>query len=253
MARKQHNVFFSLVKWEFQEYLSPPVLEFVIISAMASVLIYGMQTSLFSHQYPMLYFGPRNMFAFLTLAVSVVFSRSFSGSFTRGEVKMLLSYPIERRQLMFSKIVVLFVTVFAVYSVVFSLNIYLLSLDIFEPLFYVSLLALLIQLMLTSTIAITISVLLRNEVVSVLASILLLFGIDSVSADIGGSLSLLSSNKRFGYLFGYVGQLTHGSNPIGSEVIAADTVTLAILIPVGISISLLVLLYWYFTRFMEVD
>jgi ABC-2 type transport system permease protein len=253
LAKKQHSVFRTVAKWELQEYVNSPVLEFIIIAAMASILIYGMQSSSFLDQYHMLYYGPKNMFLFLSITVSVVFSRSFSGSFNRGEVKMLLSYPIERWKLFVAKYIVLFAAVFLIFAIIFSCNIYLLSLSIFEPLVYVSLLAIFVQLFIASTIAVAIAVLVKNEVVSVLASMLLLFGIDSFSADIGGSLTFLSASERFGYLFGYFGQLTKGANPISADIVTVDTISLSILVPVCISIFLLIFLYMYFTRFMEVD
>jgi len=80
--------------------------------------------------------------------------------------------------------------------------------------------------------------------------VLLLLGLDTLA----GYESYLSAQGRFRFLFQYFGQLTHGSPPFGENFVATSgDVTTAVLVPIIVFVSLIVISFAYFTRFMEVD
>ncbi len=243
--------FVGLMRWEFEEYLSFPIFEIIVLVAIYSILNRSPIEFLAAKNYSnLLNYGIDTVFLFLIFSVGAVFSHSFAGSVAKGEIKMLLSYPVKRWQLFLSKFITVFLIFFVIYSAVFSVQIYIYSLSPFEPLFYVSLLSLFFELLLLSAITVVIAYTVKNEIISVLVSIILLYGISSLPV----ALSPLHSAGRFRILFGYFGQLSHGELPSGFMVVPSlESVVMAVAIPIIVSAILLILSYIYFTRIMEVD
>jgi ABC-type transport system involved in multi-copper enzyme maturation permease subunit len=242
--------FIRLLRWEIKEYLSLPILIFLIASAIIAVLTMNSSNVNADRNYINLYEGSGTVFIILTLIASAFFSRIFAGSIGRGEVKLMLSYPIKRWHLFISKFTAMFLTVFAIYSLVFSFHLYLSALSIFEPMFYLSLFAFFLQLLLACGVSVAISMVTKNEVMSLLAAVIMLLGIDNLV----GYQSYVSAEGRFRFLFQYFGELTHGSLPFGKDfVVNSGDIVVAILLPVSIFVLSLIFSFTYFTRVMEVD
>jgi ABC-type transport system involved in multi-copper enzyme maturation permease subunit len=242
--------FLRLIRWEIKEYLSLPVLAFLIASAIIAVLAMNSSNVAPDKNYINLYYGSGTVFIILTLVASAFFSRIYAGSLGRGEVKLMLSYPIKRWHLFLSKFTAMFLTVFAVYSIVYSLNLYLNALSVLEPMFYLSLFAFLLQLLLACGVSVALSMVTKSEVMSILASVILLLGIDNLV----GYQSYVSAEGRFRFLFQYFGEKTHGSLPLGEDfIVNSGDITIAVLLPVTIFVLSLILSFAYFTRVMEVD
>jgi ABC-type transport system involved in multi-copper enzyme maturation permease subunit len=242
--------FFGLVRWEIDEYLNLPVLAFLIASAIIAVLAINTSNLSPDRNYINLYYGSDTVFVILTLVSSAFFSRSFAGSMERGEVKLMLSYPIRRGQLFLSKFTAMFLVVFVTYGLAYSLHLYIDALSLFEPMFYLSLFAFFLQLLLACAVSVALSLVTKSEVMSILAAVLFLLGIDSLS----GSGNYLSAQGRFRFLFQYFGELTHGSLSLGDNfVVTSEDIVITVLVPIIIFISLLILSFAYFTRVMEVD
>ncbi|MCW4009335.1 MAG: ABC transporter permease [Candidatus Bathyarchaeota archaeon] len=244
--------FFSLLRWELEEYLSFPVLAFLIVSAIAAVLF---QTNSGGHitserSYISLFHTSGTVFLFLTFCAGVFFSRSFAGAVGKGETKLMLSYPVKRWQLFLSKFTALFPIIFVIYGAAYALLLYFNSISVFEPMFFVTLLAFLLQLMLTCGVSVAVAMVTKSEIISILASLLFLLGIDSV----GGAGTYLSAQGRLKFLFSYFGDLIHPDVPPFTEfsATAGDAAT-AVVVPVVIFLVLFVAAFVYFTRFMEVD
>lgn len=241
--------FFGLIRWELEEYLSLPVLAFLIASAIIAVLIQPGH-SLPHPQYANLHYGSGTVLLILTMVAGAFFARSYAGSLGRGEIKLMLSYPIKRWQLFLSKFTAMFLTIFIIYTIAFSLHIYLDGLSLFEPMFFLSLFSFLLQLMLACSIAIAVSMVTRSEIMSILAAVLLLLGVDNVV----GTQSYLSAQGREFHIFQYFGKRIYGSCPFGdNNVVTATDVSIAILFPIAVFSVLISLSFLYFTRFMEVD
>jgi len=234
-----------LLVWEFEEYFAFPMLEIVVVVVVLTVLTPNVIETLPVFSYVNLLSGIQVVFLFLIFVAGVMFCHSYAGSISKGEVKMILSYPVQRSKLFLSKFVALFSILFAVYAGVFVLQIPLLSLNPFEPLFYASLLLVGLQLFMVCTVATALSVVTKNELLSILASALLLFGIESIAS----TASLTTFTGRFAIGFSFVRQCFHGS---WSSVSTSDLLV-SIFVVLSVSILLFVFSYVYFTRKMEID
>ena len=249
---KPPNQLRKLLTWELEEYLAFPILEIVIIIAVFTVLSPAIIETSATRSYSNLLSGIQPVFLFLIFVAGALFCHSFAGSLSKGETKLILSYPVQRSHLFLSKFIALFTVIFAVYAGVFALQIYLLALSPFEPLLYASLLFLALQLLLVCAISTALSIITKNEMLSILVSALLLFGIENIAARI----SLVSFTGRFTNGFAFVSQQVHGILPLGAGVSAAPTMgdaLLSLFLTIGISAFLLVFSYVYYTRKMEID
>jgi len=243
---------YGLVRWSIEEYLSFPMLELVISTALIGVLAQITTVIAFTDNYSVLYRQTGALFTFLTFGVCAVFAHVFAGGSSKGEDKLLLSYPIKRWHLFVSKFVAIFLTFVLVYFFAYSMHLYLSVLSPFEPLFYVGLFSLLLQILLACGITTALSLLTKNEAISILASILLLMGVDSIT----GEQSYLSAQGRIKYLSASFGQFFPDHTVTVAEylhVLPPEELIIVILIPLLISVCLLVLSFVYFNRFMEVD
>jgi ABC-type transport system involved in multi-copper enzyme maturation permease subunit len=246
------RTFCGLVRWAFEEYLGFPMLEVLIASAVIGVLAQTEIVVLFRDNYSVLYQMAGTLFMFITFSVSSVFARGFAGGSSKGEDKLLLSYPVKRWHLFVSKFIAMFFTFIAVFFAAYSMHIYLAVLSPFEPLFYVGLFGLFLQILLVCAITITISLFTKSEAISILSSVLLLIGVESVT----GGNSYLSAEGRLKYISAYFGEYILGKSTPGAEqlfILTTEGLIVAVSIPLLISILLLVLSFVYFTRFMEVD
>lgn len=249
---KPPNQLRKLLTWELEEYLSFPIIIVVLLIAICTILTPAIIETSATRSYSNLLSGIQTVFLFLIFMAGALFCHSFAGSLSKGETKLILSYPVQRSHLFLSKFIALFTVLFAVYAGVFALQIYLLALSPFEPLFYVSLLLVALQLLLVCAISTALSVITKNEMLSILLSVLLLFGIENIAARI----SLVSFTGRFTTGFAFVSQQVHGVLPSGAGISVAPTLSdalLSIFVTIGISAFLFVFSYIYYTRKMEID
>jgi len=244
----QHK-FLGLMRWELEENLSLPLLAFLVASAIIATLInytFGPPY----REYTRLYFSSGTVFLISSLATGAFFARSYAGSIGRGTTKIMLSYPIKRSQLFLSKFTALFLVISAIYLPVFCVHVYVDGLVAFGLMILLSLFGLLLQLMLTCSVAVGISMVTKSEVVSILATVLLLFGLDSVL----GMWDILSAQGRLFHLLQYFGNELYDTLPFGGrDAVTANETMLAVLVPIVVFVVLIVGSFVYFTRFMEVD
>jgi ABC-type transport system involved in multi-copper enzyme maturation permease subunit len=243
------KTFGDLVRWELNEYLSLPMFAFIVVSAIFATLFQNSGVSV-EGGYVLLFYGSNLVFFVMTLVAGAFFSRSFGGSVGKGEIKLLLSYPIKRWHIFLSKFVALFAVIFVVYCVAYSIDLYLFGLTLFEPMFYLTLFAFLLQLLLVCGVSISVSMITKNEVMSMMASLLLLLGINNlVGVDSG-----FSAQGRLRYLFQYFGRQIYGVLPFGDGlVITFGDVVMSIMVPLLVFAILLILSFVYFNYFMDVD
>lgn len=245
------KTFCGLVRWSFEEYLSFPMLEIIIATAVTGVLSQTTIVLQFRFNYSTLYQLTGTLFMFITFSVGAIFAHAYAGSNSKGEDKLLLSYPLKRWHLFVSKFIALFFTFIVILFAAYSMHIYLSVLNPFEPLFYVGLFGLFLQLLLACSITITLSLVTKNEAISILSSVLLLIGIDSIT----GSDNFLSSEGRLKYITAYVGEHLGKGTP-GAEqlfVLSPEGLLVTTLVPLLISLFLIILSFVYFIRFMEID
>ena len=234
-----------LLVWELEESFAFPMLEVILVIAVLTVLTPAITEVSPASSYVNLTSGIQPIFLFLIFIAGVLFCHSYAGGISRGETKMVLSYPVQRSKLFLSKFIALFTVLSIVYIGVFALQIPLLALNPFEPMFYASVLLVMLQLFLVCTISTVLSVVTKNEVLSILASALLLFGIESIAS----SESLVTFTGRFTTGFTFVRQYVYGglsSTPLIDGLSSVFVVG-------GFSVLLFVFSYVYFTRKMEID
>lgn len=253
MNKSTPRTFSRLVLWEIEGCLSLPILSLIVASAIIAVLIQSSSTWALANSYLNLYSGTSTIFLILTLVASTLFSHSFAGSLGRGELKRMLSYPVKRWQIFISKVIALTLIVFVAYASAFTLNLYLSSLSLLEPMFYVSLFSMFLHLLLVCTISVCISMVSKSELMSILVSFLLVLGLDNAF----DARSYFTSSGRFRYIFGYFEQLTHPNVSIFGMVVdkpvTVEQVTVSIALPLLIVAIALTASFVYFTRKMEVD
>lgn len=249
MNKSNPRTFQRLVLWEIEECLNLPLLSLIIASAIIAVLVQTSSNRALANSYINLYDGSSTIFLILTLVASILFSHSFASSLGKGELKRMLSYPVKRWQVFLSKVIAINLIVFGVYASAFTLNLYLSSLSVFEPLFYVSLFVMFLQLLVVCAIGVAISLITKSEVMSILTSFLLILGIDYTL----GVNSYFSSQGRFMYIFGYFEQAAHNTNMAINTPVTFEQVALTIAIPIVVAAVALTAAFVYFTRKMEVD
>jgi ABC-type transport system involved in multi-copper enzyme maturation permease subunit len=244
------KTFSRLLLWEIENYLNIPVLSLIVASAIIAVLVQSTSIVGFAHSYIDLYTGANTIFLILTLVTCTLASHSFAGSFGRGELKGMLSYPVKRWQVFLSKVFALNLIIFSIYASAYAINLYINSISLLEPLFYVSLFAIFLQLMFACAVSAGISMLTKNELMSIIVSFLLLLGLDTTFS----FNSSFSSSGRFRFIFGYFEQITRtGPYKTSPIPITFEQFTSSIMFPLLIAAVALVVVFVYFTRKMEVD
>ncbi|MCL1970587.1 MAG: ABC transporter permease [Candidatus Bathyarchaeota archaeon] len=235
----------KLLVWELEGCFAFPMLEVILMGVVLTVLTPVIIEVSPAFSYNNLLSGVQPIFLFLIFIAGVLFCHSYAGGISRGETKMVLSYPVQRSKLFLTKFIALFTVLSVVYIGVFAVQIPLLALNPLEPMFYASMLLVLLQLFLVCSIATALSVVTKNEVLSILASALLFFGIESVASN----RSLVTFTGRFTAGFEFVRQYVYG---IWSSVSLSD-VLVSVFVVLGVSVLLFVFSYVYFTRKMEID
>lgn len=248
--KRNNTIALDVIRWEIEEYLSLPIVAFVVGNAIISVLAQTTTNVNPSRMYLNLFYGSAPVLLFLTITTSVLFCRSYGGSIGKGETKLMLSYPIKRQTLFLLKYAMLFVTVMGVYGAAYFLHVYLDGLSVFDPMVYISLFSLFLQLILVSAFSTGVSIATKNEVISILVSVLVLLGLENIA----GSQGYFSGEGRFANLFQYFGSLSHTPPPLGPNFIVSETdVSTCIAIPIVFFLILFTMSFLYFTRFMEFD
>jgi ABC-type transport system involved in multi-copper enzyme maturation permease subunit len=244
------KVFFRLALWEIENCLSLPVLSLIVASAILAVLVQSTSITGFTHTYGDLYSGASTIFLVLTFVTCILFSHSFAGSFGRGDLKRMLSYPVKRWQIFISKVFVLNLIIFSIYASAYMLNLYINAISLLEPMFYVSLFAIFLQLLFVCAVSVGISMLAKSELVSIVVSFMLVFGIDNAVNFHG----IFTSMGRFRNIFGYSEQIIHSGSSYASPIaITFEQFTGSIVFPLLTAVVVLGLVFVYFTRKMEVD
>jgi ABC-type transport system involved in multi-copper enzyme maturation permease subunit len=246
MARK----FLNLMRWELEEYLSLPLLSFLIASSIIATLSNSGFGRMEAIPYSNLFYGSGTVLLVLGLVAGTLFARSYAGSISRGEAKLMLSYPVKRSELFFSKFAALFLVVLAIYIPVYTVHIYLDNIAAVSPLVFITLFGLLLQLMLVCSVAVGISMLTKSAMLSIIATVLLLFGLDNIL----GFRHILSAQGRVFYLLQYFGEQIHGMVPfLGEPVVTTNDMLLAVLVPIAVFAVLIGGSFVYFTHYLEVD
>ncbi|XHH09023.1 MAG: ABC transporter permease [Candidatus Bathyarchaeia archaeon] len=250
MNKTPPKTFSRLFLWEIENCLNLPALALIVASAILAVLVQSKSITGFSHNYSDLSTGTSTIFLILTLVTCTLFSHSFAGSFGRGDLKRMLSYPVKRWQIFVSKVFALNLIIFGTYASAYAINLYINAISLIEPMFYVSLFTIFLQLLFVCAVSAGISMIAKNELISIVVSFLLIFGLDN--AFYFGNI--FTSIGRFINIFGYFEQVTHpGGHSVSSVAVTFEQFTGSIAFPVLTAVVVLGIVFVYFTRKMEVD
>lgn len=234
-----------LIILELEEYWSFPVFELVVFTALLALLsTEGLRSYIFG-----------SGLLYHILIVATIIPRSFAGSMSHREIVTLLSYPVKRWKLLSSKIVTNLLMIVAVFAFAVSLNIPLLNLSTQNPDIYVTIAVIFIQLLYLSTIVMTISLALKNEVLSVFTSILLLFGLEFSLKTFGAPLKYFTLFEGNNVIFNYLAFIIHPPSsgyPVPSPF-TFEEFAIALGYPLLTSAILLAILFIYFERVMQID
>lgn len=242
------RTFIRLLIWEFEEYWDFPVLEIVLFTAILSLLLYPFHTT-FSGRYSVLADILLRVPIFLIFIAAVPLSRSLAGSISRREMVMLLSLPVKRWSVFFSKFIANFFSLFTVFGGVMLINVPLLALNPLEPALYISLMILLIRILFLCTISMTISLVIKSETLSTLNSILLLYGYEFSVYALEPPYKYLSLTEGGNVMFNYLAGLFH----MPDSGFMFQDFAVAFLFPILTSAILLVATFTYFCWVMQID
>ena len=116
---------------------------------------------------------------------------------------------------------------------------------------YISFFVLLLQLLLFCSISVAFSLVVKNEIVSILTSILLLYGLENI---VSSGVTYWTSTGRYKIIFAFFGLSTHGELPPGFMFIpTVGDVTVAMAIPLILYIVLVAICLVYYIRILEID
>ena len=243
----------KLMTLELEAYWSFPVFELVLFTSLLSILNRPFQP-FSSHEFnvPLLNDGIYGLGILLQiLIIGVLIPRSFAGSINRRETNVILSYPVKRKTLLASKILTNFLLFFGLLSLGVLINTYLLGLSYFELAPYVLIAIIGIQVLFLCGLSIFISLLLKNEVISIFAFLLIMLGLEFNPMAMSGFASNLTQIRSNDVMFQYLVGVLYGKNP-GYTYTFQDFST-ALGFPLLIGLLLIVASFIYFQWVLQID
>lgn len=205
---KTRTMLARLIMLELETYWGFPVFELVIFTALISILnnppIFGGYEQINSGIYGL-------GILLQMLIIGVLVPRSFAGSISRRETNALLSYPIKRTILLASKIIASFLVFFVALSIGVLINVYLLGVSYFEPAPYVLMAIIGVQVLFLSSLSIFISLLLKNEVLSIFTFLLIMLGLEFNPSSASGFLSNFTQIRSNNTMFQYLTNILYGN------------------------------------------
>lgn len=237
-----------LILLEFEGYWSFPVLELVLFAGFFSILNQPASISLTG--YSSLNRGIYGIGILMQiLIVGLIVPRSFAGSISRREIVVLLSYPVKRWAVLLSKIVGNLIPMLTVLYAAILMAVPLLGLGFFEAAPYVLILTVSIQVLFLFSVAMFISILVRNEIVSIFIFLLLMLGIEFNPLTISGPFTYLTQIRSNDILYQYLASVFyHAPSAYGFDQFA-----FAVSFILLISLALITIVFVYYQKVMQID
>jgi len=231
-----------LTRLELDAYWGFPTVELVVFTGLLSVAN-RLETG--SGQLNQGFYG----FGILIqiLMIGTITPRTFAGSINRREMVVLLSYPTKRWKILLSKIVVSFAVPFIALSLGVLLNTYLFGASFLTFAPYVLMLVIAIQVLYWCSLSMFISIMLKNEIVSVFVFLLFMFGLELNPLTASGQFAYLTQLRSNMVMYGSILSLVQGSGTLSSDF------GIAIGFPLLVSFALILLAIAYFEKVMQLD
>jgi len=245
---KLNSSFGKLMLMEVEAYWSFPVFELVLFAALLSVLnrVASFNTSGY-YELNHGFYGLGILLQILT--IGVIIPRTFAGSINRGEMLVLLSYPTRRWTILLSKLFTNIIILTAVLGFGVLLNSLLLGVSFLEPAPYVLIAVIAIQVLFWSALSSFISIMIKNEAVSVFVFLLLMFGLEFNPMALSGSYTYLTQLRSNNVMYNYLTSVFYHTPSLFTY---QDFMT-AITFPITVSLILIVLSLIYFEKVMQFD
>lgn len=244
---KLNSSFARLMLIEVEAYWNFPVFELVLFTALLSVLN---RPAGFTSGYFELNHGFYGLGILLQmLIIGIIIPRTFAGSINSRQVVVLLSYPIKRWTILLSKLLTNFIVLTAALSLGVILNSSLLGLSLLEPAIYILLGVIAIQVLFWCALSMFISIMLKNEAVSVFVFLLLMFGLEFNPLATSGTYAYLTQLRSNNVMYNYLTSMFYRT----TSLFTFQDFTTAIVFPVSISLILIILSVVYFEKVMQVD
>jgi ABC-type transport system involved in multi-copper enzyme maturation permease subunit len=196
---------------EFEAYWSFPVFELVLFVSLLSILNMPFQPTFSLFRPSVLNNGIYGLGIMLQmLVIGVLMSRSFAGSLGRRETNVLLSYPVKRTTLLASKFLVNFLLFFGLLAFGVAVNSYLLGLSFLEPAPYLLIGVIGVQVFFLCSLSLFVALLLKSEVISIFAFLLLMSGLEFSPVATGGWAKNLTQIASNGTMYQYLVTALYG-------------------------------------------
>ncbi len=244
---KFSSSFGRLMLVELEAYWNFPVFELVLFTALLSVLsgTSSLQTGYFYLNQGFYQFG----ILLQILIIGIIVPRSFAGSISSRQLMVWLSYPTKRWKILLSKLVANFLVLAGTLAFAVLINSALMGVSFLEPGPYVLIAVVAILVMFWCAISMFISVMVKNEAVSVFGFLLLMFGLEFNPLATSGAYASLTQLRSNMVLYNYLTSLAYGTR----SIYTFQDFTTALVFPLAISLVLILFSVVYFEKVLQID
>jgi len=182
---KSQSLFRTLFSWELEENYRFPIAESLIFVVIIYLIGFTSETMKIYQNLDISHYAyvlnALNSLSFISVfLVSFLFAKSFAGAFSSNIIKTILSYPIKRRDIIIIKFFSNLIVIYVILGALIIFDAWLAGIYLYNDNWFfvgVVLVALLINLLFLGSIAMFVSILLKNETLSILFVLFFIFGI----------------------------------------------------------------------------
>lgn len=262
--RRETNKLLSLVRWEFLKDLKFPVIELIIVSAIyislpnLMVIHSGLLLSkeslgeniftTFMKDYVFrLGIGFIGSYDVVVFIYSLLTSMGFALEISSGNLRLLFSYPLKKRDIFLIKFLCLFILPSFIYVATGFLILFLLGYSMFFyadiVLITLTILVFLLETFFVFSVSLSFSLFLRDPLASFMSSFLVLYGLYRLIGVLPSRIKIFIVPENLENLL-----FLYKLKSISYQV---DILYFSIILTIVLSISLFLVSYIYFTRVYE--
>ncbi|MGQ4915350.1 MAG: ABC transporter permease subunit [Candidatus Asgardarchaeia archaeon] len=266
---KHKKINYTLIFWELEDIFIFPIFEIMVLVAIVFFMSFASRSmrlydvgfkdifGFYENSEAMFpeYLSSLSSLALISLIFSsFLFAKSLAGKFNNGELKTLLSYPIKRRDIIIYKFLTNLIVLYLIVGVLSLLDAYLIGLNVFGLPILISLASLFVFILFFCSVSMLISLVFKNESLTIFTSLLLYFSFEFFIQTIGNVYKdSLSLNRIVFNITGYIINLYYSDkfslfNKITYDMFLTSSLFILITSVLSILFSLL-----YFVYFLEVD
>ena len=214
------KVFVRLLFWEFKKGFRVPVIEIISLLALYVLFSSAIQFSSskmnvgeirldvyesFSESLAItLGFSFLSLYNVMSIVYPVLVANSFAGEFSRGETRLVFSYPLRRRDIFLAKTISFLFVPYLIFLIYALFMFYLVGFSFtrFIPyIFIISLIVGFLQAFFVYSFSLVIALYVKDAAISFLASVLLLYGLDYASRGVNPPIKYFIPPRCFDFVF----------------------------------------------------